>query len=172
MALYAHSSRLAGREVDLQFTEPGDVVYQLLCALPFLADHARDRAAASGTALVNAVLVADMADHPLSGPNDPFKPDPIPFRVDPLDPGSGQRTPVSPHTCQSAYAQATVLLDDIADRGRGLLEATAVLADELLQAFGYPENGLVTRAGDLRAEGFTARNRGAVAVWAREAGLT
>ncbi|MFB8247291.1 helix-turn-helix domain-containing protein [Streptomyces sp. NPDC055952] len=172
MALYAHSSRLAGREVDLQFTEPGDVVYQLLCALPFLADHARDRAAASGTALVNAVLVADMADHPLSGHNDPFRPDSIPFRVDPLDPGSGQRTPVSPHTCQYAYAQATVLLDDIADRGRGLLEATAVLADELLQAFGYPENGLVTRAGDLRAEGFTARNRGAVAVWAREAGLT
>ncbi|MFF9409817.1 helix-turn-helix domain-containing protein [Streptomyces anandii] len=173
LTLYAHSSRLTGREVDLQFAEPGEVVYQLLCALPFLADHARDRAAASGTALVNAVLVADMADHPLrEGQNDLLRPDPIPFRVDPLDPGSGQRTPVSPHTCQYAYAQATVLLDDIADRGCGLLEATAVLADELLQAFGYPENGLVTRSGDLRTEGFTARNRGAVAIWARERGLS
>jgi hypothetical protein len=114
-----------------------------------------------------------MADHPLSeAKSDVPRQDPIPFRVDPLDPGSGQRTPVSPHTCQYAYAQATVLLDDIADRGRGLLEATAVLADELLQAFGYPKNGLVTRSGDLRTERFTERNRGAVALWAREYGLT
>ncbi|MEU9575336.1 ATP-binding protein [Streptomyces massasporeus] len=136
LALYTHASRLTGREVDLQFAEPGDVVYHLLCALPFLADHARDRAAASGTALVNATLVADMYDHPLHDEIDVLRPSSIPFRVDPLDPGSGQRTPVSPHTCQYAYAQATVLLDDIADRGRGLLEATAVLADEPLQAFG------------------------------------
>lgn len=172
LALYTHSSRLTGREVDLQFAEPGEVVYQLLCGLPFLVDHARDRAAASGTALVNATLVADMSDHPLHDEIDVLRPSSIPFRVDPLDPGSGQRTAVSAHTCQYAYAQATVLLDDIADRGRGLLEATAVLADELLQAFGYPENGLITRTGDLRTEGFTARNRGAVAVWARERGLT
>jgi hypothetical protein len=172
LALYTHESRLTRREVDLQFAEPGEVVYQLLCGLPFLADHARDRAAASDTALVNATLVAGMSDHPLHDEIDVLRPSSIPFRVDPLDLGSGQRTAVSAHTCQYAAAQATVLLDDIADRGRGLLEATAVLADELLQAFGYPENGLITRTGDLRTGGFTARNRGAVAVWARERGLT
>ncbi|MFC9685169.1 hypothetical protein [Streptomyces sp. NPDC056948] len=72
--------------MDLQFAEPGEVVYQLLCALPFLADHTRDRTAASGTALVNAVLVADMAAHPLCAVVDVLRPDPIPFRVDPLDP--------------------------------------------------------------------------------------
>jgi hypothetical protein len=73
-----------------------------------------------------------------------------------------------------------VLLDDLAGCGLGRLEATAVLADELLQAFGYPENGLVTRAGDLRAGGFTVRNCGAVAAdlprqprtgWVRDARL-
>jgi hypothetical protein len=43
--------------------------------------------------------------------------------------------------------RAGVLLDDLADGERGLLQATAALADELLQTYGYPETGLITRAG-------------------------
>ncbi|MCF0090005.1 MULTISPECIES: ATP-binding protein [unclassified Streptomyces] len=172
LGLHTHQSRLRGNDVDLQFSEPGDVVYQLLCALPFLASHARDRAGASGTALVKAALVADMAEHPARRMAiDLNRPDALPFRVDPLDPGSGQRAQFSTQTCQYAEAHAAVILDDVVDQGRGLLEATAALADELLQAFGYPETGLITRIGELRPDRFSVRNAGAVAVWARQQGL-
>ncbi|KUN35840.1 ATP-binding protein [Streptomyces longwoodensis] len=168
LGLHTHQSCMRGNDVDLQFVEPGDVVYQLLCALPFLAGHARDRAGASGTALVKAALVADMAEHPARRMAiDLDRPDALPFRVDPLDPGSGQRAQFSTQTCQYAEAHAAVILDDVVDQGRGLLEATAALADELLQAFGYPETGLITRAGELRPDRFSSRNAGAVAAWAR-----
>ncbi|WP_128381934.1 hypothetical protein [Streptomyces cavernae] len=79
---------MRGNDVDLQFAEPSDVVYQLLCGLPFLAGHARDRAGASGIALVKAALVADMAEHPVRRMTiDLDRPDALPFRVDPLDSG-------------------------------------------------------------------------------------
>ncbi|MEU9412365.1 ATP-binding protein [Streptomyces sp. NPDC048281] len=169
LALHTHES-LAGDFVDLQVAEPGEVVYQLLCALPFLADHARDRAAASGTALVKAVLVGDMADHPAHTKPSRHARTTLPFRVDPLDP-SGQRFQAWALACQYAHADATVLLDEIADRGRGLLEATAVLADELLQAFGYPENMVISRTGQLRRGRFTDRNSGAMERWARKHGV-
>lgn len=51
-------------KAQLHTAEPGDVVYPLLCALPFLAAHARDRPAASGLAQASVTLVADMAAHP------------------------------------------------------------------------------------------------------------
>ncbi|MGA5114920.1 RNA-binding domain-containing protein, partial [Streptomyces pseudogriseolus] len=46
LPLHRNLSKVRGDEVDLQFIEPGEVVYNLLCALPFLAGHARDRTAA------------------------------------------------------------------------------------------------------------------------------
>ncbi|WP_181802460.1 hypothetical protein [Streptomyces shenzhenensis] len=170
LPLHTRESRLAGGIVDLQFTEPGEVVYKLLCALPFLADHARDRAAASGTALVKAALAGDMADHPAYAKTSGQARTTLPFRVDPLDP-SGQRFQASAQACQYAHADATVLLDEVADRGPGLLEATAVLADELLQAFGYPENMVISRSGQLQLGRFTHRNSGAMERWAREHGV-
>lgn len=85
--------------------------------------------------------------------------------------GSGQRVQFSTQTCEYAYTHATVLLDDVADRGRGLLEATAVLADVLLQAFGYPETGLITRVGELHPDKFSPRNFGEVSAWVRQQGL-
>lgn len=51
-------------DVELHTAELGDVVYPLLCALPFLASHARERAGTSGLAHVRAALVSDMAAHP------------------------------------------------------------------------------------------------------------
>ncbi|MFI8220005.1 hypothetical protein [Streptomyces sp. NPDC085932] len=59
----------------------------------------------------------------------------------------------------------------MADHGRSMLQAAAVLADELLHAYGIPETGLITADGQLRTMGFTDRNRGALTVWAREHGL-
>ncbi|MFD5659385.1 hypothetical protein [Streptomyces hirsutus] len=68
-------------------------------------------------------------------------------------------------------AGAGVLLDDLADRERGLLQATAALADELLQTYGYPETGLITRARDLNPVGFSQHASEAVVQRAQQRGL-
>jgi hypothetical protein len=172
LPLYRYQSKIGGEEVDLQFVEPGEIVYKLLCAVPFLAGHARDRTAASGTAVIKVVLVNDIGSHP-DATNHSLTEycDPPPMTVDRLHSGTGQRLPMSSQPCEYAYSEATVLLDDAADHGRGLLQATAVLADDLLHAYGIPESGLITMNGSLRTEGFTDRNRGAVAAWARQCNL-
>ncbi|GGU02349.1 hypothetical protein GCM10010272_54450 [Streptomyces lateritius] len=129
LPLHRHQSKIGGDEVDLQFVEPGEVVYKLLCALPFLAIHARDRTAASGTAVIKVVLVNDIGSHPdATNHTLPEFRDPPPMTVDRLHPRTGQRLPMSSQPCEYAYSEATVLLDDAADHGRGLLQADAVLA--------------------------------------------
>ncbi|GHA72179.1 hypothetical protein GCM10010372_83830 [Streptomyces tauricus] len=159
-------------EAQMLTTEPGEVVYPLLCALPFLAAHARDRAAASGPARARVVLVSDMAEHPTQARFVDFdRPAPVPFRVDRIDPVSGRRAPMTPDPCNYATAHAGVLLDELADLGRGLLQATAALADELLQAYGYPETGLIDRTGQVQPHLFSQRNSRAVEQWARQRGL-
>jgi len=159
-------------EARLHTAEPGDVVYPLLCALPFLAAHARDRAAANGLAQASVTLVADMSAHPSQDRVVEFdRPGIVPFRVDRIDPATGRPRPLTPESYPHATAAAGVLLDNLADQGRGLLQATAALADELLQAYGYPETGLITRAGELNPAGFSERTCGAVAQWAEQRGL-
>lgn len=159
-------------EVELHTAEPGDVVYPLLCALPFLAVHARDRTGASGLAQASVTLVADMAAHPTqSRAIDLERPEVVPFRVDRIDPVTGRPKPLTHHSYPYATAGASVLLDDLADCERGLLQATALLADELLQTYGYPETGLITREGVLNPSGFSERNSGAVSDWAQQYGL-
>ncbi|MFJ3193340.1 helix-turn-helix domain-containing protein [Streptomyces griseoviridis] len=159
-------------EAQLHTAEPGDVVYPLLCALPFLAAHARDRAAASGLAQASATLVADMAAHPTQARViDLHRPDIVPFRVDQVDPGTGRPRPLTAEYYPHATAEAGVLLDDLADRERGLLQATAALANELLQTYGYPETGLISRAGELNPAGFSQRTSGAITQWAQQRGL-
>lgn len=156
---------------QLHTAEPGDVVYPLLCALPLLASHARDRAAASGLAHVRVALVSDMAAHPTQHVMDLDRPAIVPFRVDRIDPATGRPQPLTSESRPYAAADAGVLLDDLADLDRGLLQAVAALADELLQAYGYPETGLITRSGQLRPAQFTQRNSGAVEQRARQSGL-
>src|SRR5690606_14123592 len=88
-----------------------------------------------------------------------------------LRPGSVTSTGRPSESDPHASAAAGVLLDSRADHGRGLLQAAAVLADELLQAYGYPETGLITRAGQLTPAGFSQRTWGAGAQWAEQHGL-
>ncbi|MFJ2163597.1 helix-turn-helix domain-containing protein [Streptomyces sp. NPDC087856] len=159
-------------DVELHTAEPGDVVYPLLCALPFLASHARDRAAAGGPCHVRVSLVSDMAAHPAQDDViDIDRPGIVPFRVDRIDPATGRPQTLTFEFHPYATAEASVLLDDLADLDRGLLQAAAALADELLQAYGYPETGLITRSGQLHPHQFSSRNAGAVTQWAHHKGL-
>ncbi|GHD78033.1 hypothetical protein GCM10010317_096720 [Streptomyces mirabilis] len=95
----------------------------------------------------------------------------VPFRVDRIYPATGRPQLLTPESRPYAAADAGVLLDDLADLDRGLLQATAALADELLQAYGYPETGLITRSGQLHPSQFAQSNSGAVEQWARRSGL-
>ncbi|MFF2518387.1 hypothetical protein [Streptomyces sp. NPDC058086] len=54
----------------------------------------------------------------------------------------------------------------------GSLQATDVLADELLQAFGYPETGLITHDGQFHPDKFGPRIAAALTQWAHQHGLT
>lgn len=87
----------------------------------------------------------------------------MPFRVDRIDPTTGRPRPLTPESYPHATAAAGVFLDNLADRKRGLLQATAALADELLQAYGHPNTGLITRVGELKPVGSSQRTSGAVA---------
>ena len=52
--------------------------------------------------------------------------------------------PAGEFVCRHAQAEATALLDDLADTGRGLVEACSLLADQLFHAFGIAEASPVT----------------------------
>jgi hypothetical protein len=159
-------------DAQLHTAEPGDIVYPLLCALPFLATHARDRAGASGLAQASVTLVADMAAHPTrAGVIELGRPGIVPFRVDQINPETGRPVPLTRESYPHATAVASVLLDDLADRGRGLLQATALLGDELLQTYGSPETGPITRDGELNPARFSEVTSGAVTDWAHQQGL-
>ncbi|MGX1855495.1 hypothetical protein [Streptomyces sp. NPDC055299] len=95
----------------------------------------------------------------------------VPFCVDRISPATGRPQPLTRASYPHATAYAGVLLDDLADGERGLLQATAALADELLQTYGYPETGLITRAGQLNPVGFSEHTSGAVTDWAQQRGL-
>ncbi|MFJ1796645.1 AlbA family DNA-binding domain-containing protein [Kitasatospora griseola] len=169
--LHHRLSILTGDKPDWQFVEPGNVVYHMLCALPFLAGHARDRAAASGTAQVKASMVVSVAYHPSQRLNiDIHRPEPLPFTVDFVHPATGEREPTSTQACDFAHSLATVLLDDAADHGTGLLQATAALADELLHAYGLPDNRLISREGQLNTHLFGPHSH-EVTRWATQNGL-
>ncbi|MGW4391011.1 hypothetical protein [Streptomyces sp. NPDC004685] len=104
LPLRRHQSKVRESEVDLQFAEPGEVVDKRLCALPFLAGHARDQTAASGTAVVKTVLVNDIGSHPdaLMHTVAEYR-DPLPMTVDPLHRGTGRRLPTSTQPCEYTY---------------------------------------------------------------------
>ncbi|MFG2289455.1 hypothetical protein ACGFOU_25720 [Streptomyces sp. NPDC048595] len=99
------------------------------------------------------------------------RPDIVPFCVDRINPATGRPQPLTCASHPHATAYAGRLLDDLADCERGLLQATAALADELLQTYRYPETGLITRAGELNRVDSSERTSGAVTDWAQQHGL-
>ncbi|MFJ8608169.1 helix-turn-helix domain-containing protein [Streptomyces sp. NPDC093675] len=155
---------------EFNWTEPDTVVWLLMSALHLLASHARDRTGATSTALVRTALVAAPHHHP-HGPARPNLHPLLPFRIDTLKP-TGQRTPLSTQTCGYADSEAVALLDDLADAGPGLVQAAAVLADELVQAFGIAEAAPVTRDGELRQQQWSPQLRPGLVRWAQAHGVT
>lgn len=153
------------------WTEPDTLVWLLMSALNVLALHARDRAGATGTALLKAALVESPGRHPAerSGlmPKGPF----LPLRIDRLRPIGTGRIPLSSQSCPYADGEAVALLDDLANEGPALVQATSRLADEIVQAFGITEAPPITPAGELRQAGWGNELREQMMKWALANGI-
>ncbi|MFC1433495.1 helix-turn-helix domain-containing protein [Streptacidiphilus sp. N1-3] len=147
--------------------EPSDLVLSLLSGLQLLGSHARDRAAALGTLIIRASLMESPHTHPL-GPLKPPAMTPFPpVRLEWVD-RSGFRDNLSSQECSYAHAEAAALPDDLADGGAGLVQTAALLADELVQAFGLAEVGPVSLQGEIREASWSSHYREAVVRWAEQ----
>ncbi|WP_433358725.1 AlbA family DNA-binding domain-containing protein [Streptosporangium sp. CA-115845] len=135
-----------------------EIVSRTASALRYLARHARDRAAAAGSAMARVMLVADTHLHPVVSAKPeletawPFdNPDLIRYRVD-LNTTTrivDAHRPLGTRFIQLAFGESAVSLDDLADDGQPLARATAALCGDLFQAYGVPENQQIRRDGTI-----------------------
>ncbi|MGH3711591.1 MAG: hypothetical protein ACRDRQ_26595 [Pseudonocardiaceae bacterium] len=106
-------------ELRTQLVSDEWIAIGVLSDLVHLARHARDRAAAGGTALVRAQLVPICHDRPTE----------IGHRGLFIEPLSSHAPP----------AEAAAPLDGLAEPGPEVVSAAALLVDELGRAFGIPD---------------------------------
>ncbi|MEV6399208.1 hypothetical protein AB0M39_31225 [Streptomyces sp. NPDC051907] len=148
------------------------LVHRLLSALAFLGSHARDRCGTTGTVRVEVDLVDRMHSHPYAPPEPVARPgQPRPERLYPLALLQHGPCPPGEFACRHAQAEATALLDDLADAGHGLVEACSLLADQLFHAFGIAEASPVTPAGEIRRAAWNGPLQTAITGWADKNGV-
>lgn len=147
---------LARHEGGPQIVSDEWIAIGVISGLAHLAQHARDRAAAGGTALIRAQLV-------------PITPD------RPTEIGSNRQFPEirSSHalTVAPPPAEAAAPLDGLTEPGAELVAAAALLIDELGQAFGIPEMGQLTRDGQLRRPYWDRNWQTQIVKWASDHGI-
>ncbi|MGV9775397.1 AlbA family DNA-binding domain-containing protein [Streptosporangium sp. NPDC003464] len=134
-----------------------EIASRTVSALRYLARHARDRAGATGSALLRVMLVSDLMLHPAVLPklhseewphNDPSHGR---FVVDLLTP---TKVAGAPRTwgvqgVRLAHGESVAWLDDLADDGPLLVKAAAHLVGDLLQVYGVAENAQLRRDGSV-----------------------
>ncbi|MCO1597419.1 ATP-binding protein [Micromonospora sp. RHAY321] len=123
-----------------------------------LGRHARDRAAAGGTALIRAQL------HPV-GESRPTTIGHTRFY------GMGETRTGEQYQVRADPAEAAAAVDDLAQPGPALIEAGALLLDELGQAFGVPEMGQLTRDGRIRRGYWSSSRQSEIVQWAEAYGI-
>ncbi|MGW3606789.1 hypothetical protein [Micromonospora sp. NPDC005161] len=132
----------------------------IISGLTLLARHARDRTAAGGTALIRAQLYPVSAMRPTTiGHARQF--------------GFGESRTGDQYQTAAEPAEAAAPLDDLAQPGPRLIEASALLLNELGHAFGVPVMGQLSRDGRVRRRYWSARGWQAMIVaWAEKNGIT
>ncbi len=138
-------------ENRVQLIDDESIADALLSGMVRLAVHARDRAAAGGTALVSAQLVPAAGDSPTGiGHTRQF--------------GFGHSRGQSALKAPPA-AEASASIDDLAQPGKPLVATAALLMDELAQWFGIPEMGQLTRDGRVRRRYWSHRTVARMEAW-------
>jgi hypothetical protein len=112
------------------------VVNVVWSGLRFLARHARDRAAAGGSAAAQATVWPVSEEFPARLMNSRFHG---------FSEVLGKHTPTSPPTAVGVFD-----IDDLAEDGPPLVAATSSLATGLFQGFGHPEAFQMTSRGAIR----------------------
>lgn len=144
----------SGRQV---VTDEG-IAAGIVSGLLQLGRHARDRAAAGGTALIRAQL------HPV-GESRPTTIGHTRFY------GMGETRTGEQYQVRADPAEAAAAVDDLAQPGPALIEAAALLLDELGQAFGVPEMGQLTRDGRIRRGYWNSSRQSEIVQWAEAYGI-
>ncbi|WP_444971593.1 AlbA family DNA-binding domain-containing protein [Streptomyces sp. SAI-25] len=129
---------------QFNYADVNTVAGDLLDMLQFLAAHARDRAGVSGTMLIKAAVCEAPHRHP-QGPPRPHLNPMLRFRIDQNNQWGSPDVSLSTQFCAYADSEAAALVDDLADGDTELVQATALLADELVHAFGIPEAAFTRR---------------------------
>jgi hypothetical protein len=145
----------AGDEPRPQRLQDEGIVIAVMSGLLQLAQHARDRAAAGGNALVRAQVF----------PVSPMRPTGLGHnRFHGFADSRGSPALIT----QPPVAETAAALDDLAQPCPGLVAASALLADEIGQAFGVAEMGQLTRNGQLRRPYWSGPQ---ILTWAEQHGI-
>jgi hypothetical protein len=134
------------------------VVNGILSGLRFLAQHARDRTAASGNALVRAQLYPVSPQQPLALVQD---------RTGFID-SLGTRIMTDP----ASPLDHTVPMETVAMDGPDLVAAAYLLATDIMQEFGCAEAPQLTRDGQVRLAYWGRNTQPHVQAWAEAAGIS
>lgn len=138
--------------------EDEDLVLDVWSGLRFLAQHARDRAAAGGAATVRATIVPVTAELPAELRH-------------PRGLGAGGTLGTQQLT-EPPQATSVFDIDDLAEDGPGLIAASSILAAGLIQHFGYPETLQMTTEGIIRNQYWSSQRYGTrVQAWADQVGV-
>lgn len=131
------------------------LVVAVLSGVLHLARHARDRTAAGGSALLRAQI------YPISPqrPTELGHLHPVGF-IDALG--------TQALTAQPPAAEAAAPLDDLAQPGPALIQASALLVNEIGHAFGIAEIGHISRDGQIRRRHWAHTP---IATWAEQHGI-
>ncbi|MDP9868734.1 MULTISPECIES: hypothetical protein [Streptosporangium] len=167
----------SGEEVKVGIVD-AEIASRTVSALRFLARHARDRAGATGSALLRLMLVSDLSLHPAVQPklhseewpyNDPRHGR---YAVDLLTPTkiAGAPRAWGARGVRLAHGESVAWLDDLADNGPALVKAAAHLVGDLLQVYGVAENAQLRRDGSLSPYAWGADWR-TVERWVQQSGI-
>jgi Putative DNA-binding domain len=130
----------------------------LLSGLRFLAQHARDRTAASGNALVRAQLYPVSPQQPLALVQD---------RTGFID-SLGTRIMTNP----APPLDRVVPMEAIATDGPDLVAAAYLLASDIMQEFGFAEAPQLTRDGQVRLPYWGRSTQPDLQAWTEGAGIS
>jgi hypothetical protein len=141
----------------VQLVDDESLVLGILSGLLCLAQHARDRAATGGGVLLRAQL------HPVSVQR--------PTQIGHTRGFAGSR---SRHSLiePPGPAETSAAVDDLASPGPDLVAVACRLADELGQAFGVPEMGQLSPAGEIRRKHWNHRLQAHLVAWADANNIT
>jgi len=130
----------------------------ILSGLRFLGRHARDRAAAGGSALVRSQL------YPVSRQQ--------PLELCQYQRGFTNSLGTQAMTEAAPPAERVAPLEILADDGPGLISAAYLLATDIFQGFGYAEAAQLTRDGAVRLPYWNPDWLPYMQQWAADAGIS